>query len=419
MAFHPPDRATTERLKPAVVIATTLDTKSAETRLLTDALGSQGLDTILIDCGILGEPKLRPDIDAREVAALAGADIDDLRRNRDRAAALQTMMRGLSACIERLYEQKLVRGFLAMGGGTNTALASAAFEQLPFGVPKLLVATTVSGDTSRIVGPKDVVLIHSVIDILGVGSYLQDLLHRAAAVMGALIREAESVPTRASAPCVGITAFGSTTPAANAAFDLLSAAGNEVLTFHARGSGGRAAEAFMRNGRIQLMLDLTTTEIADEVVGGTMSAGPTRMDAAVEMGLPQVLLPGAVDMVNFGPRETIPGKFADRLFLQHTPMTTLMRTSAEELARIARYMAGKLERATAPTIFVIPMRGFSAYDAPDAPFFDPEADAAFVQALESSLRSDIPILKIDAHINDPAVAELAVRNLLQSASVSI
>jgi len=401
---------------PSIVIATTLDTKHAEAACMREALAAEGLNTILIDCGILSDPSLTPDISAGEVAALGGVSLDELRSRHDRAVAIETMTTGLAACLDMLGRRGVISGFLALGGGTNTALAAAAFRQLPYGVPKLLVATTVSGNTAPILDAKDVVLIHSVVDILGTGPYLKALFKRSAKVMNALVNTVDDYP--ASKDSIGVTAFGSTTAAAERIFDLLSAAGHDVLTFHARGSGGRAVEAFLRDHRLRLMLDLTTTEIADEVVGGTMSAGPTRLEAAVEMGVPQVLLPGAIDMVNFGPLETVPAKFADRLLLSHTPQTTLMRTSAAEVADVARIMAAKLERALAPATFIVPMQGFSAYDKAGAPFFDPAADKAFVEALESSLRSDIPIMKIDAHINDPMVADIAVDILLKSAAAA-
>lgn len=402
-------------LAPGVVIAATLDTKHAEVELLLEAFKRHGLRYILVDCGVMGSSRIKPDISAAGIAALGGSDINDLRRLANREATLRTMMQGLSTCLDTLVSHGLVRGFFAMGGGTNTALASAAFARLPYGIPKLLVATTVSGDMSRIVDAKDVVLIHSVVDILGTGRYLRSLLDRSAAVISALVTDSQTPRTGSTATCVGITAFGSTTRAANAAFERLNSLGHEVLVFHARGSGGRAAETFIRDGRINLMLDLTTTEITDEVVGGFLTAGPTRLDAAVEKAIPQVILPGAIDMVNFGPMETIPVKFHGRQFLRHTPTTTLMRTSAQEAAGVARFIAGKLEHAPAPVAVIVPMRGFSAYDADGAPFFDPIADRAFVEELEHVLRADIPIMKIDAHINDPEVAALATDTLLQLA----
>jgi len=409
------DSNTVERLAAGVVIAATLDTKQKEVELLLEAFDRYGLGFILIDCGVLGSSQRKPDISAGQIAALGGSSIDNLRSQRDRELTLTTMTVGLSICLDALASRGLVRGFFAMGGGTNTALASAAFARLPYGLPKLLVATTVSGDMSRIVDAKDVVLIHSVVDILGTGQYLRSLLDRSAAVMKALVTEAGAQRASSTKNCVGITAFGSTTRAANTAFERFQSMGYEALVFHARGSGGRAAETFIRDGRIDLMLDLTTTEICDEIVGGLLSAGPTRLDAAVEKAIPQVILPGATDMVNFGPMETVPTKFQGRQFIRHTPNSTLMRTTAEEAAKVARFIAEKLGRTTAPAAAIVPTRGFSTYDMAGAPFFDPVADQAFIDEFEHALRGDIALIKVDAHINDPQVAELATSTLLQLA----
>lgn len=399
---------------PAVVVATTLDTKSVEADLVISALRRVGLSVLLVDCGVLGKPALIPDVTADEIAAYAGASLADLRVEARRSSSQKIMMEGLSRFLGEAVARGQVAGYLGFGGGTNTALASAAFGALPYGIPKLLVATTVAGDMTNIVDAKDVVLIHSVVDLLGTGAYLRHLADKAAAVMAALIG-AEATPVVSGIPVVGITAFGATTPAASRVSDLAIAAGMDALVFHARGNGGRAAETFMRDGRIQMMLDLTTTEIADELVGGKRSAGPTRLDAAIACGIPQVVLPGALDIVNFDSPSTIPSEFAGRTFIEHTPSATLMRTSRDEMARIGSYMAGKLAGASAPVTVIVPMGGFSAYDSLGQPFHDPDANGAFLDALTRTIRKDIPIVRLDAHINDPEVADIAVRILLESA----
>ncbi|MES3003997.1 MAG: Tm-1-like ATP-binding domain-containing protein [Pseudomonadota bacterium] len=411
-----PDRnqawpASSARLSPGIVIASTLDAKSAEVALLCGELRQQGMNPLVIDCGVLGDPQFQPDISAHEIARLAGAELQDLRSRRDRAVSLPIMLRGLSECIALLVAQGLVQGYVCIGGGTNAALATVALQHIPLGIPKLIVSTTVSGDTRQLVGYKDVVLVHSVVDILGTGSYLRALLARTARLMRTLLDE----PPRAARPegsiRVGVTAFGSTTPAANALFELLTALHCDVLTFHARGTGGLAMEQFISSGELDAVIDLTTTEISDEVVGGLCTAGPLRLDAAADRGLPQVLLPGAIDMVNFGGQDTVPARFAGRNLIRHTPTTTLMRTSADETAEVARFMARKLSRATAPFAVIIPTRGFSAYDVEGGPFFDPAADAVFGRVLRSELAGTGLVIDIDAHINNPAVAALAVRTL--------
>lgn len=398
-------------LPPGVVIAATLDTKFAEIELLRDEMAKQGINTILIDCGILGTARTRADIKAEQIAALAGVELGALRRTRDRAAGLNAMTLGLERCIDLLISKNRLSGFMAMGGGTNAALAAAAFRRIPFGVPKLIVSTIASGNTASLVGFKDVVLMHSVVDILGVSDFLRTLMRRSASVMAALVADANIKRPVTSAQVVGVTAFGATTAAAQNAFERLSDRGFEVLTFHARGTGGRAAECFMREGKVHAMLDLTTTEIVDEIVGGVGSAGPNRLDAAADRGIPQVLLPGAIDMVNFGPPDTVPTQFRQRHFLAHTPTATLMRSTGGELAAVGSFIARKLNLATAPATVIVPLRGFSAYDIEGGPFFDPDADHAFLSSLRASLRPDIEIIEIDAHINDPIVAECAVEAL--------
>jgi uncharacterized protein (UPF0261 family) len=299
-----------------------------------------------------------------------------------------------------------VAGYFGLGGGTNAALASAAFAQLPFGVPKMLVSTVACGNTRPFIGMKDVMLVHSVVDILGLNAFLEDILVRAVTAFCALLAAPQAAAKNAPRLCIGMTTFGSTTEGAMIAHQSLIG-GYDVVSFHARGIGGEAMEAFVREGRIQAVLDLTTTEVADELVGGICSAGPDRLSAAAETGVPQVVLPGAIDMVNFGPPATVPERFKGRTFTSHTPHATLLRTTAGENVAIAEFIAGKLNRAKGPVAVVLPLRGFSAYDIAGGPFFDPEADAAFCKTLVAKLKPAIAVERVDAHINDRAVIERA------------
>jgi uncharacterized protein (UPF0261 family) len=264
---------------------------------------------------------------------------------------------------------------------------------------------------------KDVMLVHSVVDILGLNAFLEDVLVRAVTAFGALVAAPPAAAVRTGRPCIGMTTFGSTTEGAMIAHDRLIG-DYDVLAFHARGIGGEAMEAFVREGRIQGVLDLTTTEVADELVGGICSAGPNRLSAAAETGVPQVVLPGAIDMVNFGPPATVPERFKGRTFTSHTPHATLLRTTAAENVAIAEFIATKLNRARGPVAVVLPLRGFSAYDIAGGPFFDPEADAAFCAALAARLSPAIPVERIDAHINDRAVIDRATALLIAMISSS-
>ncbi len=400
-------------IRPGVVVAATLDSKSEQISFLRDALNALGIATIIVDCGVLGETGLTPTISRAEVAAAAGAEIEVLRTRRDRALAIATMVLGLQEVMRDLLRRNLVLGYLGVGGGTNAALAAAAFQVMPFGLPKVLLSTNASGQTRPIVGTKDVVLINSVVDVLGLNPFLRDMLGRSAVIMAGQLRNppAENLSPREKCS-VAITTFGCTTQAAEIASELLNAAGHEVLGFHARGTGGEAAEVFLREGRAGAILDLTTTEIADEVVGGVGSAGPTRLTTAGALGIPQLVLPGALDVINFGPPETVPAKFAGRTLLAHTPIATLMRSSPEENVGIAEVMAERLNRAQGPVAVLLPMQGFSAYDHEGAPFHDPIADTAFCDALTRRLDSHIMVEVIDAHINDFRTMDRAVAMLL-------
>jgi uncharacterized protein (UPF0261 family) len=392
--------------RPEVIVAATLDTKGVEVAFVRREFERRGVSVTVIDCGVLGEPGTAATFTRAEVATAGGGDIVALRASRDRASAIPTMIRGLEAILRDLRSRGRVAGYFGLGGGTNAALASAAFAQLPFGVPKMLVSTVACGNTRPFIGMKDVMLFHSVVDILGLNAFLEDILVRAVTAFCALVAAPQTVAQGAGRLCIGMTTFGSTTEGAMIAHDSLIGR-YDVVSFHARGIGGEAMEAFVREGRIQAVLDLTTTEVADELVGGICSAGPNRLSAAAETGVPQVVLPGAIDMVNFGPPATVPERFKGRTFTSHTPHATLLRTTADENVAIAEFIAGKLNRAKGPVAVVLPLRGFSAYDIAGGPFFDPDADSAFCETLAATLNPSIHVERIDAHINDRAVIDRA------------
>jgi uncharacterized protein (UPF0261 family) len=284
---------------------------------------------------------------------------------------------------------------------------------LPFGLPKVMVSTKASGDVGPYVGTRDIVMFHSVTDIMGLNLLLRRVLANAAgAVVGMLNMDVEDMAPR---PTVGLTAFGVTTAAAMRCRQLLGEAGFETMVFHANGTGGRAMEELVAEGAFQAILDLTTTELPDELCGGKQSAGPGRLEAAGAHALPQVVAPGAMDMVNFGPPETVPARYAGRRFYRHNPNTTLMRTTAEENTTLGRWLGEKLARARGPVALLLPLRGFSEYDREGGVFWDPEADRAFVEAAVAAAGGGIEIQHLDLHINDPAFADRAVATLLRLA----
>jgi uncharacterized protein (UPF0261 family) len=393
-----------------VVLVGTLDTKGAEYGFLRDRLGEHGVDTILVDVGILGEPKVEADVTREEVARAAGADIGELARAGDRGAAVAAMAGGAGEIVKRLHAEGRLDGVLGLGGSGGSSLVTQAMRELPIGVPKLMVSTVASGDTRPYVGESDVTMMYSVVDIAGINQISGRILSNAAGAISGMAK-AEVAEADEDKPLVGATMFGVTTPCVDAARERLEALGYEVLVFHATGAGGRSMEALMRDGFITGVLDTTTTELADELVGGVLSAGPDRLEAAGELGIPQVVSLGALDMVNFGPPDTVPKEFEGRLFYEHNPTVTLMRTTPEECAELGRRIAGKLNDARGPLTIFVPLEGVSLIDTAGQVFHDAAADAALFEALRENLDGDVEVRELDTDINDPAFARAMAERL--------
>jgi uncharacterized protein (UPF0261 family) len=394
-----------------VALLGALDTKGIEYGYLRQRLESQGYKTLLIDFGVLGPPAIWPDVTREELAMAAGVSVRDLAARRDRGNAMAAMARGAEILVPKLYAEGKFDGIMAMGGGGSTSVASAAMRALPYGVPKIIVSTVAGGDVSGYVGIKDIVMIPSVVDIVGLNRISRRVLAQAAGAMCGML--AAEVPPEDDRPLVAATMFGNTTPCIEHARVILEKAGYEVLVFHATGTGGRTMESLIREGHIVGVLDVTTTEWADELVGGVLRAGPRRLEAAAECGIPAVIVPGCLDMVNFWAPETIPPQFCGRRFYQHNPNITLMRTTPEECAQLGAIFAEKLNRSRGPVTVLIPLKGWSMIDVPGGPFWWPEADDAFRKALKQSLRADIPVIEVDANINDPLFAQMCARELLR------
>jgi uncharacterized protein (UPF0261 family) len=321
------------------------------------------------------------------------------------------MAKGVAVVAKRLYEEGKIHGIISLGGSAGTTIGTSAMRALPVGVPKVMVSTIASGDIRPYVDTKDITMMYSVVDIAGINSISRQILSNAAgAIVGMIKTEA---PAGEDKPLIGITMFGVTTPCVTAARVILEEAGYETLVFHATGTGGRAMEDLVRGGFIIGVLDVTTTELADELVGGVLSAGPNRLEAAGEMGIPQVIAPGALDMVNFGPPETVPDKFNGRKFYQHNPTVTLMRTTKEENAQLGRIIAEKLNKTKGPTTVLIPKQGVSAIDKEGQPFYDAEADATFTENLKANLSENVTLIEMNNHINDDAFANKLANVLLE------
>ena len=403
-----------------VALVGTLDTKGPDYAFLAGRLRASGAGVIVVDAGTGTPAGITPDIPAQQVAAAAGTTIEALRSAGDRGAAVTALGRGAAALVSELAAAGRVDGVLAAGGSGGSSIAARVMAALPVGLPKLLVSTMASGDVSPYVGVKDVCVMYSVVDVAGVNRISRLVLGNAAAAMAgmALARAGEQAGEQASGdderPLVAASMFGVTTPAVETARSRLTGLGYEVLVFHATGAGGRALEALAEARLLAGVLDVTTTELADDLVGGVLSAGPDRLTAAGAAGLPQVIAPGALDMVNFGPRETVPERFADRLLYVHNPTVTLMRTTVKEMAELGARVGRKAAAATGPTEVFWPDRGVSALDANGQAFFDAAADAACRDALDGELRAAGQAMqRIDAHINDPAFATAMADRLHQ------
>jgi uncharacterized protein (UPF0261 family) len=390
---------------PTVLLIGTLDTKGEELAFVAGRLRDAGVDVLVADAGTVGPPvALEPDVTREQLAAAVGADLGSLD---DRGVAVGTMAGAAAALASRLYSEGRIDGVLGAGGSGNTAIATAAMRALPVGVPKLMVSTMAAGDTRDYVGGVDVALMASVTDVAGVNSISGRILANAAAAMAGMVGAAP-VELGDQRPLIGATMFGVTTPCVTRAREALEARGYEVLVFHATGTGGRAMEALVSGGYLAGVLDVTTTELCDDLVGGVLSAGPDRLEAAGRFGLPQVVSLGALDMVNFGARDTVPPQFEDRNLYVHNPSVTLMRTTPSECAELGRRIAAKLSAATGPVALFVPLGGVSMIDAPGQPFHDPEADEALFEAIRSGIGDNVELVELEHNINDEAFADAMV-----------
>jgi uncharacterized protein (UPF0261 family) len=396
-----------------IALIGTFDTKGEEFSFLRACIERTGLRTIMIDVGVLGTSPFVADISPAEVAAAAKEDLTALQRDRDRGRSVTVMALGATAILLRLHAQRAIHGVAALGGSAGTTIATAAMRALPYGFPKLMVSTLAAGDVKPYVGIKDICMMPSVLDISGLNYVSRRILSNAAAAICGMVA-AEPFTGPNSKPSIAATMFGVTTPCVTVARRILEQTGYDVLVFHATGTGGQAMEQLIEDGAIQAVLDLTTTELADELVGGVMSAGPHRLEAAGRKGIPQLVCPGAIDMVNFGPADTVPVKFRSRKLYVHNPSVTLMRTTPKECAAIGRITAARLNHATGPVTVLIPLQGVSAIDKLGGPFYSPEALDAYRASLKASVSSAIKVVELDAHINDDSFARAATDLLLQS-----
>jgi len=400
-----------------VLLIGTLDTKGTEIAFVRDRLHAANIKTLVMDASVLGAPAFAADIAREKVYQAAGTNFERIKQQGDRGKAIEAAATGAAKLAAELHTAGKVDGVLGLGGSAGTTIGSAAMRALPFGVPKLMVSTLASGQVQPFVGVRDVMMLNSVVDISGLNRISRVVLANAAdAMIGMVSANPKSeirAPKSADKPLVTATMFGVTTPCVEACRKIVEGDGYEVLVFHATGTGGRTMESFLNDGMISGVLDITTTELADELVGGVLTAGKDRLTAAALRGVPQVISLGALDMVNFGPPQTVPEKFKERRFYQHNPNVTLMRTTPEENDKLGKEIAEKASAARGPTAILIPRKGVSAIDREGQPFWWPEADAALFASVRQWLAPNVELIELDLHINDPAFAETAATKLLR------
>lgn len=394
-----------------IVLVGALDTKGKEFAFVKGLIAGQGLNTLLVDFGVLGEPAFHPDITRDEVARAGGGDLAHLRSGQHKDEAMKTMAAGLAVVAARLHADGRLDGILGMGGTGGTSIATAGMRALPVGVPKVMVSTVGGGDVSAYAGTKDITFIPSIVDVAGINRISRKIYANAAGAIAGMV-QVETPAAADEKPLITASMFGNTTQAVDHARGTLESAGYEVLVFHATGTGGRTMESLIADGYITGSLDITTTELADQVCGGVFSAGPERCLAASRAGIPAVLVPGCVDMCNFWGVDTVPERYKGRQLYEWNPNVTLLRTNVEENTRIGEMLAAAANAARGPVAILLPLKGVSMLDSPGGDFWDPEADRACYDAIKRHLRPGIPVIEMDNNINDPEFAGQATATLL-------
>jgi uncharacterized protein (UPF0261 family) len=400
-----------------IAVIGTLDSKAEEHDYVSQKLREWGHEVLLVDVGTLGQPGVEPHFTRQQVAAYGGPDWQAVLARQDRGASVAFMARAAAAFVVDLHAAGRIQGILSLGGGGGTAIGTAAMRALPIGLPKVMVSTLASGQTASYVGTKDILMLPAITDVAGLNRISRLIFDQAAGAISGMVRALAQREDRApqwEKPLVLASMFGNTTPCVNAAREILEAAGYEVLTFAATGTGGRTLESLAESGLAAGVLDITTTEWADELLGGVLSAGPHRLEAAGKAGVPAIITPGCLDMVNFAEPDSVPAAYAARQFYAHNPQVTLMRTTALECTQLGQILAEKINTYTAPVTVLLPLRGTSLLSAPGQPFHDPVADAALFHALKSVLRADIPVLEVDAAVNAPLFAKKCAEELLKN-----
>jgi uncharacterized protein (UPF0261 family) len=402
-------------MKKIIVCIATLDTKGQEIKFIKDIIEQRGYKTLIVDDGILGKPTIRPDITREEVASAAGTTLDEIKAIGNESKAIEMMTVGLCNLVKNLYQSGRLDGVISIGGGMGTSMATAAMKELPLGVPKLMVSTKVaqSGTGKVYMGSKDITMVSSVADIVGLNRLTKKIAANAA---GAIVGMVESPKVEiVDKPLIVISMNGTTTSCGSKVMSMLEEENYEVVVFHSIGVGGRALEEFVKNEPVKAVIEIGLNEIGNELFGGMASAGPTRLEAAGEKGILQIITPASVDFINFLAPDTVPPRYKNRNLFFHNPQATTLRLNSDEVRLVAEVMAEKLNRAIGPVKVLIPTLGFSSWDRKGKSFYDPEADRVFIDSLKRRLRASIMVSEMEVHINDNPFADLIVEEIRKSA----
>lgn len=392
---------------PTIALIGTLDTKGVELQYVRERVAALGGRAILIDSGILGEPGCRADVPRDEVARRAGHTLQEIRDAGSRGAAVELMQVGVAAVCRDLQQRGVISGALCFGGAEGALMGAAAMHALPLGFPKVIVSPSASGRRAfgPFMGRGDVVVMHSVIDILGLNPVARCIYDNAVAAVLGMVREGGGVPAVAKAS-VGVTMLGQTTPGVMAMSPVLEQAGLEPIIFHANGVGGPAMEDLIGRGVLRGVIDFSLSEVANSMFDGIHATEQPRLLVAARAGVPQVVVPGCADFFNQGPLDDVPEIYRDRILYPHNPVATLVRINPPEMRELGRIVAERVNRSTGPVAVLAPTGGFSVIGIAGGPLHDHEGDLALIDALEAALRDDIPFTRVDAAINDPAFARL-------------
>jgi uncharacterized protein (UPF0261 family) len=398
-------------LAKTIGLMATLDTKGVEIAFMRDRVIERGHRALVIDTGLMGEPACAADISNAQIAEAGGSSLEKLRRHANREESAPVMAAGATKLVCELFQRGEINALVALGGTQGTTLSTAVMRALPYGVPKIMVSTMASGNVAPWVGTSDITMMYSVTDIMGLNPFMRRVLANA---VGAACGMAEvELPNATTKPLVAVTTVGITTMGAMKAAQVLQDAGYETIIFHAVGTGGRAMEEMMRQGLIGAVLDYSTIEVSNEMFHALLAGGPDRLTIAGTLGLPQVLCPGAIEVLVFNEPETVPAQYRDRRLVRHSPQITDLRLTREEMANVGREVGRRLSSTKNDAVFLIPRAGYDSYATMGEPFFDPEADAAFVEALRATLPAAVALIECDLDINDPAFATDAATTLIR------